>query len=66
MSFLSNHKENVTFTWSAGVQNILFLTITGDKFIVYVPTIDIDILTPFSSLYILWLHLRMYMATVGC
>ena len=34
---LSKNKENVTFTWSAGVQNVLFLTITGDKFVIYVP-----------------------------
>ena len=34
---LSKNKENVTFTWATGVQNVLFLTITGDKFVVYVP-----------------------------
>ena len=34
---LSKNKENVTFTWAAGVQNVLFLTITGDKFVINVP-----------------------------
>jgi hypothetical protein len=34
---LSKNKENVTFTWAAVVQNVLFLTITGDKFVIYVP-----------------------------
>ena len=37
---LSKNKENVTFvtfTWPAGVQNVLFFTITGDKFGIYVP-----------------------------
>jgi hypothetical protein len=28
---------NVTFTWVAVVQNVLFLTITGNKFVIYVP-----------------------------
>ena len=34
---LSINKENVTFTWATGVQNVLFVTITGDKFDIYVP-----------------------------
>jgi hypothetical protein len=34
---LSKNKENVTFTCAAGVQHVLFLTITGDKFVIYVP-----------------------------
>ena len=34
---LSSNKENVTFTWPAVVQNILFFTITGDKFVIYAP-----------------------------
>ena len=29
--------ENVTFTWPAGVQDVLFFTITGDKFVIYIP-----------------------------
>jgi hypothetical protein len=29
---LFNNKEDVTFTWSTGVQNVLLLTKTGDKF----------------------------------
>jgi hypothetical protein len=33
---LSN-KDNVTFMWPVGVQNVLFFTITGDKFVIYVP-----------------------------
>jgi hypothetical protein len=33
----SNNKENVTFTWSVGVQCVLFFTITGNKFVIYVP-----------------------------
>jgi tetrahydromethanopterin S-methyltransferase subunit H len=32
-----SNKENVTFTWPTGVQNVLLLTITGDKFVIYVP-----------------------------
>ena len=31
------NNENVTFTWAAGVQNVLFFTITGDKLVIYVP-----------------------------
>jgi hypothetical protein len=27
------NKENVTFTWATGVQNVLFFTIAGDKFV---------------------------------
>jgi hypothetical protein len=27
----------VTLTWAAEVQNVVFLTITGDKFVIYVP-----------------------------
>ena len=34
---LSKNKKNVTFTWATGIQNVLFLTITGDKFVIYVP-----------------------------
>jgi hypothetical protein len=34
---LSKSKENVTLTWAAGVQNVLFVTITRDKFVIYVP-----------------------------
>ena len=34
---LYKNKENVTFTWPAGVQNVLFLSITGDKFVIYAP-----------------------------
>jgi hypothetical protein len=33
----SKNKENVTFTWPTGVQNVLFFTITRDKFTIYVP-----------------------------
>ena len=29
--------ENVTFTWPAGVQHVLFFTIAVDKFAIYVP-----------------------------
>jgi hypothetical protein len=32
---LSKNKENVTFTWAVEVQDVLFLTITGDKFVIY-------------------------------
>ena len=34
---LSKNKQNVTFTWATGIQNVLFLTIAGDKFVIYVP-----------------------------
>ena len=34
---LSNNIENVTFTWPAGFSNVLFVTLTGDKFVIYVP-----------------------------
>ena len=34
---LSKNKENVTFTWATVVQNVLFFTTTGDKFVIYVP-----------------------------
>jgi hypothetical protein len=34
---LSKNKENVTFTWATGVQNVLCLNITRDKFVIYVP-----------------------------
>ena len=34
---LFQSKEDVTFTWAAGVQHVLLLTITGDKFVIYVP-----------------------------
>ena len=34
---LYKNKENVTFMGAVGVQNVLFLTITGDKFVIYVP-----------------------------
>jgi hypothetical protein len=37
LPILSNNKENVTFTWPVGVQCVLFFTITGDKFVIYVP-----------------------------
>jgi hypothetical protein len=34
---LSKNKENVTFTWPAGIQNVLFFTIAGDTFVIDVP-----------------------------
>ena len=34
---LSKNKENVTFTWATGVQDVLCFTIAGDKFGIYVP-----------------------------
>jgi hypothetical protein len=34
---LSKNNENVTFTWATGVQDVLFFTIAGDKFRIYVP-----------------------------
>ena len=34
---LSKNKENVTFTWATAVQDVLFFTIAGDKFVIYVP-----------------------------
>ena len=41
---LSKNKENVTFTWATGVQNVLFVTITEDKFGIYVPICQLFIL----------------------
>jgi hypothetical protein len=35
--FPKQNKENVTFTAAAGVQNVFFFTVTGDKFVIYVP-----------------------------
>jgi hypothetical protein len=37
MLILSKNKENVIFTWAAGVQTVLFFTMTGDEFAIYVP-----------------------------
>jgi hypothetical protein len=33
----SSNKENVPFTWPGRVQNVSSFTITGDKFVNYVP-----------------------------
>ena len=57
---LSNNKENVTFTWSTGVHYVLFFTITGEKFVIYVP------IRRYGDFNTLWLHLRMHLATSGC
>jgi hypothetical protein len=38
LPILSNNKDNVPFTWPAGIQHILFLTIAGYKFVIYVLT----------------------------
>ena len=35
--FLPTTKKTLTFTWPVGVQCVLFFTITGDKFVIYVP-----------------------------
>jgi hypothetical protein len=43
-----------------------FFTITGDKFVIYVPVCRFGVLTPFSSLYPTRLRLMMYFATSGC
>jgi hypothetical protein len=34
---LSKNKENVSFTWAAGVQNVLFFYYDQDQFVIYVP-----------------------------
>jgi hypothetical protein len=49
---LSKNKENVTFTWATGVQNVLFVTITGDKFGIYVPICQLFILHIVICFYI--------------
>ena len=49
---LSKNKENVPFTWATGVQNVLFVTITGDKFGIYVPICQLFILHIVICFYI--------------
>ena len=63
---LSYSKENFTLTWPSRVQNVLLLTITGEKLLFTILSVNVEILTPFSSLFTLRLRLRMYLVTSGC
>ena len=50
---------------AAGVQSVLFFTNTGVRFVIYFPIRRYGDCNNFSSLYTLWLRLRVYLATSG-
>ena len=58
LCILSKNKEKVTFTWATGVQNVLFVTITGDTFGIYVPICQLFILHIVICFYIFFFPLE--------